>query len=120
MPALQRLHPGPRLSEASIHGGTIYLAGQVADDATQDIRGQTRQVLASIDRLLGEAGSDKSRILMAQIFLADLADFEGMNEVWDDWVAPGDAPPRATVQARLARPEWKIEIVVTAAISAGA
>ena len=115
MPALQRLHPGPRLSEASIHDGTIYLAGQVADDATQDIRGQTRQVLASIDRLLGEAGSDKSRILMAQIFLADLADFAGMNEVWDAWVVAGQAPCRATVNSRLARPEWRVEIVVTAA-----
>jgi enamine deaminase RidA (YjgF/YER057c/UK114 family) len=88
----------------------------VPDDATQDIRGQTAQVLATIDRLLGEVGSDRARILMAQIFLADLADYDGMNAVWDDWVAPGDAPPRATVQARLARPEWKIEIVVTAAV----
>ena len=116
MPAIQRLHPGKRLSEGSVHAGTVYLAGQIADDASQDIRGQTRQVLAAIDRLLGEAGSDKSRILMAQIFLADLADFAGMNEIWEDWVAPGDAPPRATVSARLAKPEWRIEIVVTAAI----
>ncbi len=72
--------------------------------------------MAAVDRLLGEAGTDRARILMAQIFLADLADFDAMNEVWDDWVPPGDAPPRATVQARLARPQWKIEIVVTAAI----
>ena len=98
-----------------------YLAGQVPDKTIDlGIREQTAEVLATIDRLLAEAGSDKTRILMAQIFLADLADFDGMNEVWDDWVAPGDAPPRATVQARLARPEWKIEVVVTAAISAGA
>jgi enamine deaminase RidA (YjgF/YER057c/UK114 family) len=115
MSAVQRLHPGKRLSEASIHAGTVYLAGQVADDASQDIRGQTREVLASIDRLLGEAGSDKSRILMAQIFLADLADFAGMNEVWDAWVAPGQAPCRATVHSRLAKAEWRVEIVVTAA-----
>jgi len=115
MPAVQRLHPGKRLSEASIHAGTVYLAGQVADDATQDIGGQTRQVLASIDRLLREAGSDKTRILMAQIFLADLADFAAMNEVWGAWVAPGQAPCRATVNSRLARPEWRVEIVVTAA-----
>jgi enamine deaminase RidA (YjgF/YER057c/UK114 family) len=115
MSPIQRFHPGQRLSEASLHAGTLYLAGQIADDAGQDIRGQTRQVLASIDRLLGEAGSDKSRILMAQIFLADLADFAGMNEVWDAWVAPGQAPCRATVQSRLARPEWRVEIVVTAA-----
>ena len=113
---LHRFHVGDRLSEMAVHNGTVYLAGQVAEDATQDIRGQTAQVLESVDRLLGEAGTDRARILMAQIFLADLADFDAMNEVWDDWVAPGDAPPRATVQACLARPEWKIEIVVTAAI----
>ena len=115
MSRIQRLHPSSRLSDALIHNGTVYLAGQVAADAGEDIRGQTRQVLAAIDRLLGEAGSDKTRILMAQIFLADMADFDGLNEVWDDWVAPGDAPPRATVQAVLARPEWRIEIVITAA-----
>jgi len=115
MAAIQRLHPGPRLSDCSIHQGTVYLAGQVPGDASQDIRGQTRQVLATIDRLLGEAGSDKSRILMAQIFLADMADYDGMNEVWDGWVAPADKPCRATVQSRLARPDWRVEIVVTAA-----
>jgi enamine deaminase RidA (YjgF/YER057c/UK114 family) len=115
MLGLHRFHVGDRLSEM-VYNGTVYLAGQVPDDATQDIRGQTAQVLATIDRLLGEVGTDRARILMAQIFLADLADYDGMNAVWDDWVAPGDAPPRATVQARLARPEWKIEIVVTAAV----
>ena len=116
MPAITRLRPAARYSEASIHNGTVYLAGQVADDGSQDIRGQTTQVLAAIDRLLAEAGSDKSRILMAQIFLADLADFEGMNAVWDAWVSPGSAPCRATVQAPLARPAWRVEIVVTAAV----
>jgi len=113
---LHRFHVGDRLSEIAVHNGTVYLAGQVPDDATQDIGGQTRQVLAAIDKLLAEVGSDRARILMAQVFLADMADFAGMNAVWDDWVAPGDAPPRATVQARLAKPEWRIEIVVTAAI----
>lgn len=114
---VQRFHAGPRLSEIAVHNGTVYLAGQVPDDATQDIRGQTAQVLAMIDRLLAEAGSSKARILMAQIFLADLADFAGMNQVWDAWIGevPGQAPPRATVQATLARPEWRIEVVVTAA-----
>lgn len=116
MSSIQRIRPATRYSEASVHNGTIYLAGQVADDATQDIQGQTRQILATIDRLLKEAGGDKSRILMAQIFLADLADYDGMNKVWDAWVAPGDAPCRATVHALLARPDWRIEIVVTAAI----
>lgn len=115
MSDIKRLHAGARLSDVAIHQGTVYLAGQIADDATEDIGGQTRQVLASIDRLLGEAGSDKSRILMAQIFLADLADFDGMNAVWDAWVAADNKPCRATVQAKLARPEWRVEVVVTAA-----
>ncbi len=114
-PAVQRFHVGDRLSEIAVHRGTVYLAGQVPDDASLDIGGQTAQVLAHVDRLLAEAGSDRAHILMAQIFLADLADFDGMNAVWDDWVSPGDAPPRATVQARLARPGWRIEVVVTAA-----
>ena len=114
--AVRRYHVGDRLSEMAIHHGTVYLAGQVPDDTTQDIRGQTRQVLAMVDKLLAEAHTDNAHILMAQIFLADMADFKGMNDVWDDWVAPGDAPPRATVQAQLAKPEWKIEIVVTAAL----
>ncbi|AKJ30529.1 aminoacrylate peracid reductase [Caldimonas brevitalea] len=100
----------------AVHNGTVYLAGQVPDDATLDIRGQTREVLAMVDRLLAEAGTDKRHLLMAQIFLPDLADFDGMNEVWDAWVPAGHAPPRATVQAALARPGWKIEIVVTAAL----
>ena len=114
--SVRRFHVGDRLSEMAIHHGTVYLAGQVPDDATQDIRGQTRQVLAHVDRLLAEAHTDNAHILMAQIYLADLADFDGMNEVWDEWVPPGDAPPRATVQARLANPAWRIEIVVTAAL----
>lgn len=111
---VKRFDVGQRLSEMAIHNGVAYLAGQVPEDGTQDMRGQTHQVLAAIDALLARAGSDKARILMAQIFISDLADFAAMNEVWDAWVAPGDAPPRATVQARLAKPEWKIEIVVTA------
>ena len=118
--ALQRYHVGDRLSEMAVFQRTVYLAGQVPDDATEDIRGQTRQVLAMVDRLLAEARTDRAHILMAQIFLADITDITAMNEVWDDWVAPGDAPPRATVQAPLANPAWKIEIVVTAAVAGGA
>lgn len=113
--SIQRFDVGPRMSEMAVHNGTVYLAGQVAADGSADITGQTQQVLQAIDALLARAGTDKSRILMAQIFLADLADFDGMNAVWDAWVSPGHAPPRATVQAALARPGWKIEIVVTAA-----
>jgi len=112
---VQRLDVGTRMSEMAIHNNTVYLAGQVAEDASQEIEGQTRQVLAAIDALLARAGSGKTKLLMVQIFLADLADFDGMNRVWDAWVAGGHTPPRATVQAALARPEWKIEIVVTAA-----
>ncbi|RYF14295.1 MAG: RidA family protein [Comamonadaceae bacterium] len=113
---VQRFDVGNRLSEMAIHNGTVYLAGQVPDDATQDIHGQTRQVLAAVDALLTRAGTDKSKILMAQVFLPDMADFAGMNEAWDAWVEPGNAPPRATVQAGLAKAEWRIEVVVTAAV----
>ena len=116
MPQLTRFHVGSRLSEMAVHHGTVYLAGQVPDDATQDIRGQTAQVLGMVERLLAEAGSDKSRILMAQIFLTDISEIGGMNEVWDAWIPAGHTPPRATVQAALANPAWKIEIVVTAAL----
>ncbi|MCW7536383.1 RidA family protein [Aquabacterium sp. A7-Y] len=113
-----RFHVGPRLSEMAVHNGTVWLAGQVPDNETLDIRGQTAEVLGMVDRLLAEAGTDKRHMLMAQIFLADLADFAGMNEVWDAWVPAGHAPPRATVQAALARPGWRIEVVVTAALPA--
>ena len=112
---IKRLHVGKTLSEVAIHNGTIYLAGQIAEDLTQDIAGQTREVLGHIDRLLAEAGSDKSRILMCQIFLSDLKNFAGMNEVWNAWVAESNSPPRATVEAKLAKPEWLVEMVVTAA-----
>jgi enamine deaminase RidA (YjgF/YER057c/UK114 family) len=112
---IKRLHVGKRMSEVAIHNGTVYLAGQVADDSSQGIEGQTRQVLGQIDKLLAEAGSDKSRILRCQIFLADLKDFDAMNLVWEQWVVDGNTPPRATVQAHLAKPEWKVEMVVTAA-----
>jgi enamine deaminase RidA (YjgF/YER057c/UK114 family) len=113
---IQRFDVGTRLSEMAVHNGVCYLAGQVAADDSQDIAGQTRQVLAAIDALLARAGSDKSRLLMVQIFIADLADCPAMNEVWEAWLPEGDAPPRATVQAALARPGWKVEMVVTAAL----
>lgn len=115
MSDIRRFHVGTRLSEMAVYNGTVYLAGQVPDDPTKDIAGQTAEVLANIDKLLAEAGTDKSRILMTQIFLADLSDFPAMNAVWDAWVVAGQTPPRATVQAKLARPEWLIEVVVTAA-----
>ena len=113
---IQRIDPGNRMSEASLHGGIVYHAGQAPETADADIETQTAEVLAAIDALLAQAGSDKSRILRAQIFLADIADFAGMNRAWDAWVVPGNAPARATVEARLANPAWKVEIVVTAAV----
>ena len=113
---VQRFDVGSRLSEMAVHNGVCYLAGQVASDGTQDIGGQTRQVLTAIDELLKRAGTDKTRILMCQIFLTDLADFAAMNAVWEAWVPAGHAPPRATVQAQLAKPEWRVEMVVTAAL----
>ncbi|WP_349745107.1 RidA family protein [Roseateles cavernae] len=114
--SIQRFDVGARISEMAVHNGVAYLAGQVPDDASQDITGQTAQVLAAIDKLLARAGSDKSKILRAEVFIKDLADFAGMNAAWEAWVAAGNAPPRATVEANLARPEWKVEIVVTAAV----
>ncbi|WP_428509457.1 RidA family protein [Roseateles sp.] len=113
---IERFDVGARMSEMAVHKGVVYLAGQVPEDASQDITGQTAQVLAMIDALLARAGSDKSKVLRAQIYIADLADFPGMNVAWDAWVLPGHTPPRATVEAKLARPEWKVEIVVTAAV----
>ncbi|WP_079420160.1 RidA family protein [Thiomonas intermedia] len=112
---IERLHVGPRLSEAAISAGTVYLAGQVPElrpDA--DLEDQTREVLGHIDRLLHECGSSKAHLLSVQIFLADIADIGRMNAVWDAWVAPGHTPPRATVQAALADPRWRLEIVVVA------
>lgn len=116
MSDIKRFDVGPRMSEMAVHNGVAYLAGQVAADPTLDAKGQTTDVLAQVDALLARAGTDKSRILMAQIFLADVADFPAMNEAWDAWVAGGATPPRATVEAKLAKPGWKVEIVVKAAV----
>jgi enamine deaminase RidA (YjgF/YER057c/UK114 family) len=112
---IKRLHVGARMSEAVVHNGTIYLAGQVAEDASADASGQTRQILAAIDRLLAECGSDKTRILSAQIFLADIKDFAAMNAVWDAWVPAGHTPARATIESRLAAPKYLVEVKVIAA-----
>jgi enamine deaminase RidA (YjgF/YER057c/UK114 family) len=104
------------MSQAVIHGATVYLAGQVADDPSQDVAGQTRQILASIDRLLDAAGADKTRILSATIYLAEIGTFAQMNSVWDTWVPQGHTPARATVEAKLAAPACKVEIQVVAAL----
>ena len=111
---IRRLEPGPRMSQAVVHGDTVYLAGQVGAPGA-GVAEQTRAVLAQIDRLLAEAGSDKSRILAATIWLADIDDFAEMNSVWDGWVDPANPPARATGESRLAAPEYKVEIIVIAA-----
>jgi len=115
---IQRFGMASRYSEAAVFNGVVYLAGMVPERGDTDLRGQTEDVLAQVAQRLQEAGSDKSRILRAQIYLHDIREIDVMNEVWDAWVVPGTAPPRATVQAALAHPAWKIEIVVTAAVAA--
>lgn len=112
---IQRVHPGPRMSEMVIHNETVYLAGQIADDGSTDVVSQTRDVLRQIDALLAEAGTDKSKLLTATIYLADIGTFAEMNKAWDAWVDPANAPARATVEARLAAPEYLVEIQVVAA-----
>ncbi len=114
---IKRFNVENRYSDMAVYNGVAYLAGQVANDLSQDISGQMLEVLSMIDALLAQANSEKSRILMAQIYLANLADYAGMNVVWDAWVADikGNAPPRATVQTLLANPQYKVEVVITAA-----
>ncbi len=113
--SITRHHTNQRMSQIVVHGDTVYLAGQVADDAGADITVQTRQVLQKIDTLLAEAGSDKSKILSAQIWIASMGHFTQMNEVWDAWVAEGDAPARACIEARLASPDLLVEVGIVAA-----
>jgi enamine deaminase RidA (YjgF/YER057c/UK114 family) len=116
--AIERHHVGKRLSEMVVvtaPAKLIWLAGQVADDASLDVAGQTRQVLASIDRLLAEAGSQRANIVSATIYLSSMDDFPGMNAVWDAWVPQGQTPARATVEAKLAAPGYRVEIQVVAA-----
>ena len=114
--SIQRLHVGPRLSEVAIHNGVVYLAGQVAEDSSLDITGQTQQVLAAIDRLLAEAGSHKSKVLFCQVVLNNIADFAAMNTVYDAWIDPANPPARAAIEARLAHPALKVEIIAVAAL----
>jgi enamine deaminase RidA (YjgF/YER057c/UK114 family) len=114
--SIERKHVGDRMSQLVVHGDTVYLAGQVANDTTDSsVAGQTRDILAKIDGLLAEAGSDRSKLLSATIWLTNMDTFNEMNAVWDAWVAPGNTPARACVEARLARPEFVVEIGVIAA-----
>lgn len=110
-----RVGVGTRLSEIARFQNVLYLAGQVPTNTRADIKGQTTEVLALVEKILTENGSDKSRILFCQIFLADMQSFQCMNQVWDEWVAPGHTPPRATVEAKLASADKLIEVCVTAA-----
>lgn len=112
--AITRVQPGTRYSEAVLAGGFIFCAGMVPAQTNGDIVAQTEDVLSQIDALLAECGASKRNIVDATIYLADMADYAGMNLAWDAWVAPAQAPARATVEARLADPAWKIEIKVTA------
>lgn len=116
MSTIQRYHVGPRLSEIVVHNNTVYLAGQIAESLDKDTRGQTEEVLAAIDRLLSEVGSDKARVLAVTIYLANIDDFDAMNAVWSAWVAAGHTPARATVEARLADPRYLVEMSVVAAL----
>ena len=111
---ITRLHSGPRMSQAVIHGDTVYLAGQVGAPG-KSVTEQTQAILAQIDALLAETGSAKSKVLSATIWLADMADFAEMNAVWDVWVGGQDAPARATGEAKLATPDYKVEIIIVAA-----
>jgi enamine deaminase RidA (YjgF/YER057c/UK114 family) len=114
---ITRFHVGARLSESAVFNGVVYLAGMVPEAGDTDIEGQTRDVLNQIEQRLREAGSDKSRLLRVQIYLSNIDDIQAMNTVWDAWVTPGNTPPRATVEARLANPNYKIEVVATAAVN---
>ena len=113
--SVKRINAGPRMSSAVVHGDTVYLAGLTADDAKLDVKGQTAQILAKVDKFLAEAGSDKSKVLSANIWLTDISTWSQMNEIWDSWVSPGNAPARATVEAKLAAPGLKVEIMIQAA-----
>lgn len=111
---IKRLETGPRMSQAVVANGFVFLAGQVAEDPVPSVAAQTRDILASIDRLLAAAGSDRTRILSATIWLADIAGFAEMNSEWDQWVPTGHAPARATVEARLAASQYLVEIGIVA------
>lgn len=112
---IERIEPGPLMSQAVIHGGTVYLSGLVGSDLDADVAGQTQQILDRIDELLATAGSDKSKLLKANIWLSDISTWSEMNGVWTGWVIAGSTPARATVEASLAHPKVKVEIMVEAA-----
>ena len=113
--SITRLEPGRRFSQAVVHGDTVYLAGQTSSNADAGVYDQTVDILARIDALLAAAGSDKTKLLMATIWLVDIGTFDEMNRAWEAWADPAHLPGRATVEARLAAPDYKVEIAVIAA-----
>jgi len=114
---LTRIDPGPRISDAVIYGDKVFLAGQVADKTRgQSVRDQTKEILQLIDAILKKAGTDKTRLITVNIWLSNISTFAEMNAEWEAWIVPGKTPARATVEARLARPEYKVEIMATAAL----
>lgn len=113
--SIRRIEVGPRMSQIVIHGNTVYLAGQVGTP-NESVAEQTRSILATVDELLAKAGTDKTKILQAIIWLDDMANFAEMNEVWDAWVPQGHTPARAAGEAKLAGPQYNVEIIITAAI----
>lgn len=114
---IKRIGAGKRMSEAVVHGGKVYLAGVVADKAAgKSVKEQTRDILEQIDATLAKAGSDKTKLLKVNIFLSDISTFAQMNEAWDAWIVAGETPARATVEAKLAMPQWTVEIMVEAAV----
>ena len=113
--SVTRINAGARMSSAVVHGNTVYLAGLTADDPKADVKVQTKQILDKVDKFLKEAGTDKSKVLSANIWLTDISTWSQMNEVWDAWVSPGNAPARATVEAKLAAPGLSVEIMIQAA-----
>lgn len=113
---ITRYQPGTRMSQAVRHGQTVYLAGQVAKDYDGSIEKQTREVLEAVDRVLAEAGTDKSHVLSCQVILNNIADFAAMNAVYDAWIDPANPPARACIEARLAHPSLKVEIIAIAAL----
>jgi enamine deaminase RidA (YjgF/YER057c/UK114 family) len=114
--SIQRFETGPRMSQVVVHGNTVYLAGVVATNAKgESVTKQTQDILSIIDGHLAKAGTDKSKLLSATIYITDMATFPEMNAVWDAWVSPGNTPARATVEAGLASPQYNVEIMVVAA-----
>lgn len=114
--SIERIEPGPIMSQAVVHRGVAYLSGLVAGDLDADVKGQTASILDRIDAVLATVGTDKSKVLRANIWLSDIGTWADMNEVWTEWVAEGAAPARATVEAQMAHPKIKVEIMVEAAV----